>query len=155
MSLHSAQNQMGLAQLLSDPKNAKFENIPVSGLYILASRSTPERARQMVRDLLAAGRTLMVAEVTKIVSGEKNKGSSKSSADIGGDPSQEDSQPDMENISIEAALAGISGLIKRFVPESKWSQIPIYLAAIADHPVKLLLDHVWQEFDSAQRQKAA
>jgi hypothetical protein len=154
MSLHTAQNQMGVAQLLSDPKNAKFENIPVSGLYIL-SRSTPESARQLVRDLLAAGRTLMVAEVTKIVSEEKNKGSSKSSADIGGDPSQEDSQPNIENISIEAALTGMSGLIKRFVPEPKWSQVPIYLAAIADHPVKLLLDHVRQEFDSAQRKKAA
>src|SRR5437016_4947638 len=59
MSLHSAQNQMGVAQLLSDPKNAKFENIPVSGLYILASRSTSESARQIVRDLLAAGHTLM------------------------------------------------------------------------------------------------
>jgi hypothetical protein len=154
MSLHTAQNQMGVAQLLSDPKNAKFENIPVSCLYIL-SRSTPESARQLVRDLLAAGRTLMVAEVTKIVSEEKNKGSSKSSADIGGDPSQEDSQPNIENISIEAALTGISGLIKRFVPTPKWSQVPIYLAAIADHPVKLLLDHVRQEFDSAQRKKAA
>jgi hypothetical protein len=155
MSLHSAQNQMGVAQLLSDPKNAKFENIPVSGIYILASRSTPESARQIVRDLLAAGRTLMVAEVSKIVSEEKSKGSSTSSADVGGGPSQKDSEPNTENISIEAALAGISGLIKRFVPESKWSQIPVYLAAIADYPVKLLLDHVRQEFDSAQHQKAA
>jgi hypothetical protein len=79
MSLHTAQNHMGVAQLLSDPKNAKFENIPVSGLYILASRSTPESARQIVHDLLAAGRTLMVADVTKIVSFEKGK-SSKSNA---------------------------------------------------------------------------
>ena len=156
MSLHSAQNQMGVAQLLSDPKNAKFENIPVSGLYILASRSTPESARQIVHDLLAAGRTLMVAELRKIVSEEKGKGSkSSTSSDVGGDAGREDSQPNTENISIEAALAGISGLIKRFVPESKWSQIPVYLAAIADHPVKLLLDHVRQEFDSAQHQKAA
>jgi Protein of unknown function (DUF3102) len=55
MSLHSAQNQMGVFQLLSDPKNAKFENIPVSGIYMLASRSTPESARQIVRELLEAG----------------------------------------------------------------------------------------------------
>jgi Protein of unknown function (DUF3102) len=155
MSLHSAQNHMGLAQLLSDPKNAKFENIPVTGLYILASRSTPESARQMVRDLLGTGRTLMVAEVAKIVSEEKDKGSASSSADTGGEPSQKDGQPNAENISIEAALAGISGLIKRFVPEPKWSLIQIYLAAIADHPINLLLDHVRQEFDSAQRKKAA
>jgi hypothetical protein len=155
MSQHSAQNQMGVAQLLSDPKNAKFENIPVSGLYILASRSTPESARQIVRELLEAGRRLTVAEVKKIVSEEKAKSSNNRSSDVGGEPGQEDSQPNAEDISIEAALAGISGLIKRFVPEPKWSLLPIYLVAIADHPIKILLDHVQQEFDSAQRKKAA
>jgi hypothetical protein len=107
MSLQSAQNQMGVAQLLNDPKNAKFENIPVSGLYILASRSTPETALQTVREQLEAGRTPKVAEIAEIVLEEKSKISGSKSGDAGS-AHLEDTQPHLDNISIEDALAGTS-----------------------------------------------
>lgn len=70
LTLRSAENAMSAARLMADPKNEMFSNLPITGLYALARKSTPEAVREQVRRLLSQGERPSVGRIKQVVSEE-------------------------------------------------------------------------------------
>jgi hypothetical protein len=146
MSIRSAENAMAAALLLRDPKNAKFANLPVAGIYILARRSTPERARDAIRQLLSEGHSPHLKYIQKIVDELSHRSPRPRKAPV---------EAHANDQAFNCALNGFAELVMAHVPREKWCLVPSFLVTLKNEKVKVLLDRFEQSIDRANRAKAA